>query len=122
METKILEEIGLTPGEIKVYLALIGLGETTTGPIVDEARVSISKVYSILERLSKKGLVSHVVKNNVKYFKAADPNRLLIYLQEKEEHLKKQEQELKKFIPELELKQNSAVTQETAEFCFNSDR
>ncbi|MBS3167954.1 hypothetical protein J4216_02435 [Candidatus Woesearchaeota archaeon] len=115
METKILEEIGLTPGEIKVYLALIGLGETTTGPIVDEARVSISKVYSILERLSKKGLVSHVVKNNVKYFKAADPNRLLIYLQEKEEHLKKQEQELKKFIPELELKQNSAVTQETAQ-------
>lgn len=115
MNTKILEEIGLTPGEIKVYLALIGLGETTTGKIIDESGVSISKVYTILERLSQKGLASHVLKNNVKYFKAADPQRLLTYLQEKEESLKKQEQELQGFIPELELKQNSALTEETAQ-------
>ena len=34
MNTQVLEDLGLTNGEIKVYLALIGLGEKTSGPIV----------------------------------------------------------------------------------------
>ena len=88
MNLEVLRELGLTEGEIKVYLALIGLGEVTSGPIVKEARVSLSKVYQILDRLSKKGLVAHILKNNTKYFKAADPNRLLVYLNEKQDSLK----------------------------------
>jgi len=115
MDVKILKEIGFTEGEIKVYLALIGLGETTSGPIVEESGISVSKVYSILSRLAKKGLVSHVVKGKTKHFKAAEPNRLLVYLLEKEQKLKEEELELKKIIPQLELKQNSVVTTETAQ-------
>ncbi len=115
MDTKILEELGLTPGEIKVYLALIGLGESTTGPIVAESEVSVSKVYAILERLAEKGLVSHILKRQTKYFKAADPKRLLDFLREKQSKLSEQEQELKKFIPELELKQGSALTGENVQ-------
>ena len=115
MDTKILEEIGLTSGEIRVYLALIGLGETTTGPIVEVSNVSVSKVYPILERLAKKGLVGHIMKKKVKYFKAADPNRLLMYLKEKEDNLREQEKKLKNLLPELELKQLSIVTEETAQ-------
>lgn len=110
-----LKELGLTDGEIKVYLALIRLGETTSGPIADESGVSVSKVYSILDRLSKKGLASHIVKRKIKYFKAADPRRLLDYLMEKEENLKKQELNLKKLIPTLDLFKGSAVTEETAQ-------
>ncbi len=115
MNTQILEEIGLTPGEIKVYLALVGLGETSTGLIVQESKVSISKVYTILDRLARKGLVSHIVRGNVKHFKAADPALLLTYLKEKEEKLRLQEKELQLIIPALQLKQNSSVTEETAQ-------
>lgn len=115
MNSTILEELGLTHGEIKVYLALIGLGETTTGALVHESGVSVSKVYLILERLAKKGLASHIIKQKTKYFKAADPKRLLTYLHEKKNKLQAQETELKKFIPELELKQNTVVTEETAQ-------
>lgn len=115
MDTKILAEIGLTPGEIKVYLALIGLGETSTGPIVQESKVSVSKVYTILDRLARKGLVSHILRGSVKHFKAADPSLLLNYLKEKEDNLKVYELELQKIIPELQLKQSSAVTEETAQ-------
>ena len=115
MDTKALEELGLTKGEIKVYLSLIELGETTTGPLVEESGVSVSKVYQILMRLAKKGLASHIVKRGTKYFKAADPNRLLVYLKEKENNIKEQEVNLKNIIPELELKQDSAITQETAQ-------
>lgn len=115
MNTEPLRELGLTEGEIKVYTALIGLGETTTGPLVDESKVSVSKVYQILDRLARKGLVSHIVKKKTKHFKAADPNRLLVYLQEKKDILADQEQGLQELIPELKLQQGSSMTEETAQ-------
>ncbi len=115
MNIEPLRELGLTEGEIKVYLALVGLGEVTSGPIVERAEVSLSKVYQILDRLAKKGLVSHIIKDSTKYFRAADPNRLLVYLQEKQGILKHQETALKEIIPELELKNRASFTSETAQ-------
>ncbi len=110
-----MRELGLTDGEIKVYIALIGLDETTTGPLVKESRVSVSKVYTILDRLAKKGLVSHIVKHGTMYFTAADPNRLFDYLREKEERLKEQKESIKKLIPALKLRTESAMTKETVQ-------
>ena len=72
-----LQKIGLTAGESKVYMALLKIGSSTTGPIVDEAKVSRSKVYHIIERLMSKGLVTSIVKTKTKYFQAADPHKLL---------------------------------------------
>jgi len=115
MDTRALEELGLTPGEIKVYLALVKLGETTSGPLVEESGVSVSKIYNVLNRLARKGLASHIMKKKVKHFKAADPNRLLDYLQEKEEKLKEQENSLKRLIPELDILKGTAITEETAQ-------
>lgn len=115
MEIEPLRKLGLTEGEIKVYLALIRLGETTSGPLVDESGISVSKVYNIVERLAKKGLVSHIVKRKTKYFKAADPDRLLMHLKEKEEELRNQEANLKDMISMLKLENNTAMTAETAQ-------
>ncbi|MFA5796959.1 MAG: helix-turn-helix domain-containing protein [Candidatus Woesearchaeota archaeon] len=115
MDLEPLRELGLTEGEIKVYTALVSLGESTTGPIASESQVTVSKVYDILDRLAKKGLVSHIIKNKTKYFKASDPQRLLIYLQEKQDALKNQELKLKEIIPELELQQQLHVSEETAQ-------
>ena len=83
MDTKPLEEIGLTKSEIKVYLALLKLGQTTAGPIVDEAKVTRSKIYDILERLKNKGLVSHIIKESTKYFSATSPTNIIEYLNKK---------------------------------------
>jgi len=115
MDSNSLKELGLTDGEIKVYLALNQLGETTSGPIVDKSGVSISKVYLILDRLAKKGLVSHIIKQKTKYFQTTDPKRLLVYLEEKKESLRFQEEKLKEILPELELQKDSARTEETAQ-------
>lgn len=101
MNEKLLEEIGLTKGEIKVYLTLLKLGETTTGKIIEEAQISSGKIYEILEKLIKKGLVSFIVKEKTKYFNAASPNRILDYLHEKEKIIKEKEQELLKELPSL---------------------
>ena len=104
LKIELLEEIGLTKAEIKVYLALLELGESTTGPLVDKSGASSSKIYEVLEKLLQKGLVSFVIKSGMKYFAASEPSRLLDYLKEKESLLLQQEQELQKMLPELELK------------------
>jgi sugar-specific transcriptional regulator TrmB len=101
MNQKLLEEIGLTKGEITVYLTLLKLGETTSGKIVDEAQISSGKIYEILDKLIKKGLVSFIVKEKTKYFSAANPNRILDFLHEKEKELKIKEEEIVKEIPLL---------------------
>ncbi|MDO8660920.1 MAG: helix-turn-helix domain-containing protein, partial [Candidatus Woesearchaeota archaeon] len=105
MNIELLESIGLTKAEIKVYLALLELGSSTTGPIVEKSHASSSKIYEILEKLMQKGLASFVIESGMKYFEAAPPSRILEYVKEKEDSLTKQRQELQNIIPELELKQ-----------------
>ncbi len=101
MNTKLLEDIGLTKGEITVYLTLLKLGETTTGRIIDEAQISSGKIYEILDKLIKKGLASYIIKEKTKYFNATSPNRILDFLYEKEKQIKDKEKELEKEIPSL---------------------
>jgi sugar-specific transcriptional regulator TrmB len=116
MDTKLLEDIGLTKGEIAVYFALLELGSSTVGPIVDKSRVSSSKAYNILERLIHKGLVSHVIKENTKYFDAASPKRILDYMKEKEKQLNEQTNNVEKIMPELLLKQKMVRKQQVNVF------
>ncbi len=101
MNEQLLEEIGLTKGEIKVYLTLLKLGETTTGKIIEEAQISSGKIYEILEKLIKKGLASYTIKEKTKHFHAASPNRILDYLHEKEKNIKEKESEFQKELPSL---------------------
>jgi len=101
MNLQILEEIGLTKTEIKIYLALLKLGQTTTTQIVREAEIHASKVYEFLDKLIQKGLVSYVVKSNKKYFSATEPDFLKEFLNEKQNKIKEQEEEIEKILPEL---------------------
>lgn len=102
---KILESIGLTQSEAKVYLSLLELGSNSVGKIIEKSGVTSSKIYELLDKLIQKGLVSSVIKKGVKYFEAAPPSRILDYLKEKDNELKNQINDIKKIIPELELKQ-----------------
>ncbi len=105
MDTTLLSHIGLADSEIKVYFALLELESSTVGPIIDKARVPDSKIYSILEKLKEKGLVSFVIKNNVKHFQASDPRGLIDIIEDKEKLLQAQRKELQeKVIPMIEEK------------------
>lgn len=115
MDTKILEEIGLTDSEIKVYLALLELGSSKKGPIVKKAGITSSKIYEVIDKLIERGLASYVVKDKVKYFNAAPPSRIKDYLKEKENQIKQQEEELDKLLPSLELKQKLTEKETDAE-------
>jgi len=105
METKILENLGLTKGEVKVYLALIKLGPSTSGPITDKSGVSRSKVYNILEKLMQKGIVSYIIKEKTRYYQAEDPIKIKEYADKKEQEFQKRKKEIDKLIPQLKLQQ-----------------
>ncbi|MBI4451318.1 hypothetical protein HY642_05055 [Candidatus Woesearchaeota archaeon] len=114
MDVSVLQRIGLTRGEVKVYFALLELGLSTTGAIAKNSGVHSSKVYPILDRLAIKGLVSSVVKNNVKHFEAAHPSRLIDYLKERRQELVSEEAVIHRLIPQLELKQKEAKVPQRA--------
>lgn len=102
MEKVSLREFGFTEGEERVYMALLKLTSSSSGPIAKEADVSRSKLYEILEKLERKGVVSHFKRNNVSYFNPAHPKRILDYMSEKEIQLDKQKDSFKKMLPYFE--------------------
>ena len=82
-------------------MALLKIGENTVSPIAKEASVSLSKIYEILENLIKKGLVSSIIKNNIRYFLATPPERILDYLELRKREIVSHEEKIKEIMPGL---------------------
>ncbi len=101
MDTKILEDIGLTNAEIKVYLALLELGSATAGPILDKTGLQNSVVHMTLNKLVEKGFVSFVKEGKRNQYQAANPKHIIEFLNQKKERFEE-------ILPELLLKQQFA--------------
>jgi len=97
----ILKEFGVTEKEAKLYLALLKLGSATSGELMRELGYYSKTIYQILDKLMAKGLVSYIIKANIKYFEAVDPEKFLDILKEQEVQLKTKEEKIKKIMPEL---------------------
>lgn len=112
MDISTLKEAGLTDGEIKVYIAMLELGSSTTGPIIEKSGIARSIIYLILEKLMQKGLASFITKEKTKYFQAAEPQRILQYIGEREKRLKENKRKVEQLLPELLLKQQNVIKNE----------
>ncbi len=116
MDKQILKEIGLSEGEIKVYLALLKLGEAKKTELSKKAGVSSSKIYEICGRLQKKGIIGTILKEKKIHFQAMEPKRLLDFFNEKTAKIENQKKELERAIPLFEnfikTKDNKAVLYE----------
>jgi sugar-specific transcriptional regulator TrmB len=108
MNTKALEDIGLTRGEIMVYLALLELGPSSAGSILDKAGVQNSVFHLCVNSLIEKGIVSYVKKNKFRVYSAANPDSFLTYVKDKEK-------EIEKILPELKDRQNFAKDKQEVE-------
>ena len=98
---KVLENIGFSPNEIKVYLALNDHGSSKAGKISKIAQIDRSSCYNSLKTLIEKGLVSYVSIGKIKWFQATGPRKLLDYLKE-------QEEDVKGILPELQKRHKAA--------------
>jgi sugar-specific transcriptional regulator TrmB len=87
MHTEILRELGLSDKEISIYLALLRFGTVTATKIAQETSIDRTTSYRFLSSLINKGLVSYVIKNNVKYFTAANPAKFVQDLKNKLEQV-----------------------------------
>lgn len=84
-----LTEFGLDEKEIQVYIGLLALGETTAGIIANKIKMQRELTYIVLRRLEIKGIISTVIKDKKKRFRAIGPALLLEKLEEKKALMKK---------------------------------
>lgn len=96
-----LTNLGLTQGEAKVYLAMIQIGPSKVGKIVEIAGVSQSKIYNVLDRLILKGLASYNIRDNFKYFQSLEPSRLHEFIVKKENEVRRQKEGITQIINDL---------------------
>ena len=101
-----LRKLGLTEGEVKIYSALLDLGETTRTELAKKSGISPSKIYDVCNRLAGKGVINLVKKDGKIHFTAASPNRMIDFLDNKEDEIKNERDVLQKLLPDLLLKYN----------------
>lgn len=89
MTTNILQELGLSPNEAKIYEALLDLKEAGVGEISGKAEVHRRNVYDALKRLVDKGLVFPVIAKGENLYSPVDPDKLSEFIREKEINLNK---------------------------------
>jgi sugar-specific transcriptional regulator TrmB len=88
ISTTLLEEIGLTQAESRVYLAAAQLGESLHKTLADRAQVKRSTLYEMLPGLIEKGLITESVRGKRKFLVAQD---LQGYLEDRKARLEKVE-------------------------------
>ncbi len=92
-----LKDIGFSQNESRIYLALLEIGSSNVGKIANKSGVHRTNVYDALENLSRRGLVSSVLKGNIRFYEGIDPGNLVNLLKEKEN-------KLSLILPQLRLK------------------
>jgi HTH-type transcriptional regulator, sugar sensing transcriptional regulator len=95
MEAKELISTGLTKNQAEVYLEILKHPEQSGGEIAKAISIDRSFVYSIVNSLIDKGLVSYITKGKVRLYYSADPENLLKDIEEKRNNVNKIVQELK---------------------------
>jgi sugar-specific transcriptional regulator TrmB len=89
MSTKLLEQIGLTGEQARVYSSLVSSGTLQARKVASESRVNRSLVYKILKQLIEYGLVTeNASPGKVSTFTALHPSKLHTIVKRKEDDLK----------------------------------
>jgi len=87
MYAQILQEIGLTPNEAKIYETLLNDGELGVSSISLNSGIHRRSAYDAIDRLAEKGLIFPVLSKGENTYKAASPSKLLEIVRVKEDKL-----------------------------------
>lgn len=107
MDTTILEDLGLTPAEIKVYISLLELGNAGASAVILRSSLQNSVVHRALNSLIEKGLISFILEGNRKVYQATEPDYFYSFIDTKK---KKFDQ----IFPELKKRQESSKSKTEA--------
>jgi len=95
MDVKELINIGLTKNQAEVYFEILNHPSQSGGKIAKALSIDRSFVYNIINSLLDKGLVSYIIKGNVRLYYPADPENLLKEIEEKRDKVNKVVEKLK---------------------------
>jgi len=101
-KTKILRTLGLTNGEIIVYISLLHKGAKTASQLSKETNLNRSNLYRILERLIDKKLVFSSIIEKIRYFSVTRPERINELFNKKISSLKEKQKEVQNFVKEAD--------------------
>ncbi|MGV8151093.1 MAG: TrmB family transcriptional regulator [Candidatus Woesearchaeota archaeon] len=109
----LLEQFGLSHKEAELYITLLELGAATSSDLIKRTGYYSKTTYEILNKLIKQGLASYVIKSNIKYFAATNPERFIGIVNEEKIRLQNKEDNIKKILPDLKsLRATSKESQE----------
>ena len=89
MKEEALRALGLNEKEAIVYLANLGIGSALVQGIAEAAELNRTSTYDVLSALARKGFASYTVTGGKRHYQAANPNKLLALLKEKEALVRK---------------------------------
>jgi predicted transcriptional regulator len=104
--TPILKSLGLMDSEISTYLTVLKLGPSTVIEIASSANLSRQAVYTAIDLLTERGLMSSVTQGKRNLYTAESPAKLLAYARRKNIELNETVNELSELLPDLELRVN----------------
>lgn len=97
----VLQKLGLSEKEIKVYLAMLSIGPSAIRKIAAKAEINRGTTHEALKTLQREGLVAYYHKEKHQHFTAENPRVLENIVNRKKEEIGNIEKNLKSIIPEL---------------------
>ncbi len=82
---RVIEQLGYTRDEAKIYLVALELGESHVSDIAKRIRLPLSSVQVIVNKLHADGIMNFYIRKRYKYWVAENPTRLVMRLHEREE-------------------------------------
>lgn len=85
---RVIEELGYTAKEAKVYLAMLALGEAHVSDIAEKVKLPRTSVQAIVEKLRVDGIANFYVQRRYKYWVAESPELILASFRKREEAMR----------------------------------
>jgi len=89
MNEQVLEQLGLSQNEARIYLALLNFTEAGVADIAGYTKIHRRNIYDTLDRLVNKGLVFSIMSKGEHRYAPVDPDKLMELIREKEVTLEK---------------------------------
>src|SRR3989338_7234757 len=101
MQRDLLLRAGLSEREVRVYTALLKDGELGASSLARKTGLIRTNAYDVLNGLLRKGVVSYLIRNGKKYFRAAEPEKVLDFIRTQQQDLHEVEEEVHAILPQL---------------------
>ena len=101
MLEKTLSGLDLNNDEIKIYLNLLESGTITAGNLSKKIGMPRATLYDVLKKMTDKGVINRTLKQGVRSFTAAAPEKLDQLFKKRIEDLEGQRNSYQKILPDL---------------------